>query len=962
MTTDSSGAEPETVPEAARPGRLEMDVVESRVHERLFGASTRTVSIGRFVVLGSAGAGGMGVVFAAHDPELDRKVAIKLVATQRVGAGASAQARLVAEAQTMARLSHPNIVTVHEVGMHDGGIWVAMEYVDGDTLARWVERERPPWRQILAAYEQAGQGLAAAHRAGVVHRDFKPSNAMIDRTGRVRVVDFGLAVIDAGAATDPEMPADDGGSHHAMAGTPTYMAPELVMGAPASVQSDVYAFCVSAWTAIFGVHPFARDDLVDTIAAMASGAVTPPPESSAEWVGRALERGLAPDPNDRWSTMDALLDALDRGRRRARMARMLAPIAALALGVAAFLGVRELVTRARTAACASAGASIAEVWNDDARADVRSAVLASEAGHAAVTAERVLARVDARADEWQHARTEACLDVDVRERWDEDTLERSLWCLDERRTQIESLVRGLSRGQLEAVQNGVSAAAALASVDACRDPAALARLPAPPVRAREEIREVRAQLGRVGSLEYAGRSAEGLAEARAALARARALEWAPLVAAAKGREAMMLEREGEYREAESAARDAYFEAAQVGAWDLAANIAGTLVEIVGVRQSRIADARAWSRHCEVALAHGGDPDGLGEARRLASTANVEALAGEHEHAIEMHERSLALRIATLGEDHPEVAKGTAQLADALWQKGDHVRAHAIYERAIASAEAAFGPDHPLVAGFVHNLGHVVYAEGDYPGARALYERALAILQRAGLRPDHPHVVNHRESLAIVLAALGEHREALAILEQTLAAHERIYGPDDPTVAMTLHNVAMVHFELGDYPKSLAAAERALAIEEVAYGPEHGDVASSLASIAVCLQELGQLERARTTLVRAVAISEKALGDVGHPELALALANLAGVHEDLGELAEARAAALRAIEIFDAHPGVQTGEPMARYRFAHASIELGVDRAQAIAQAHRAEADYRTLGPGSVQELGVVQAWLAEHAK
>ncbi|MBC8070311.1 MAG: serine/threonine protein kinase, partial [Deltaproteobacteria bacterium] len=274
------------------------------MRERLFGARTTATSISRFTVIGSAGAGGMGVVFEAHDPELDRRVAIKLVSL-RFADGDAAQARLLAEAQTLARLDHPNIVKVYEVGRHLGGLYLAMEYIEGETLERWIDRGgADDWRSIVRVFAEAGQGVLAAHRAGVVHGDFKPSNVMLSgavaKASRVRVLDFGLA-IDSGCRDEsdstPSAPTETATERHSSAfgGTPRYMAPELRAAAPRpDAWSDQYAFCVSMWSALYREHPFARTDAEAMTAAMVRGVVNSPGSTRVpSWLRRVLERGLA---------------------------------------------------------------------------------------------------------------------------------------------------------------------------------------------------------------------------------------------------------------------------------------------------------------------------------------------------------------------------------------------------------------------------------------------------------------------------------------------------------------------------------------------------------------------------------------------------------------------------------------------------------------------------------------------
>lgn len=230
---------------------------------------------GRYVVEKELGRGGMGVVFAAHDEALKRRVALKVVRSDR--GIPDAHARLEREAQSLARVQHPNVVAVHDVGEADGELFIAMELVDGEPLSTWAKGK--PWRAVLERLHEAGRGLAQAHEAGVLHRDFKPGNVLVDAVGRARVADFGLAAAHEGVLqlTEPGAPI----------GTPGYMAPELAAGGAASEASDVYSFCRS----------------LERLVAPLPGA--------PEWLAPIIKRGLSEKPSERSARMASVLLAID---------------------------------------------------------------------------------------------------------------------------------------------------------------------------------------------------------------------------------------------------------------------------------------------------------------------------------------------------------------------------------------------------------------------------------------------------------------------------------------------------------------------------------------------------------------------------------------------------------------------------------------------------------------------------
>ena len=314
----------------------------------------RGAYIGPFLVLGPLGAGGMGVVVSAYDPDLDRKVAIKLLRADGGGEGPAAterRARLVREAQAMAKLSHPNIVTVHQVGTSGDQVFVVMEHIDGGTLRAWLAAKTRSWREVREMFERAGRGLAAAHAAGIVHRDLKPENVMVGSDGRVRVTDFGLARASPSPSHSGTSPNPSITAAGALLGTPRYMAPEQHDGKPVDARADQFAFCVALYEALFGTMPFAGNTAAALAAAVRRGQVRDPKGGECPaWLRRAVLRGLRPEPDERYPGMAELLADLGRDRVVARRRALLAA----ALGVAAIAGIAVRAFSPSTEICASA--------------------------------------------------------------------------------------------------------------------------------------------------------------------------------------------------------------------------------------------------------------------------------------------------------------------------------------------------------------------------------------------------------------------------------------------------------------------------------------------------------------------------------------------------------------------------------------------------------------------------------
>ncbi|MBC8071802.1 MAG: serine/threonine protein kinase, partial [Deltaproteobacteria bacterium] len=287
--------------------------------------------IGRYRVRERIGEGGMGVVYAAEDPELGRVVAIKLLRPVHGDEAELQQRRMLREAQALARVSHRNLVMVFDVGSRQGRVWIAMEYVAGDTLEMWLGRERRTWAEIVDVFVEAGRGLAAVHAAGLVHRDFKPGNVIVRKDGTVQVLDFGLAA-RAGereepqrvpTAADLDVLAATLTTTGAFMGTPAYMAPEQFLMRPTDGRADQFSLCVALYEALYGHRPFKGQDLAQLMAATLEGLPGLPAEMPGLplAVRQVIARGMSREPDDRFPDMDALLHALHEIRTPAQPPR-----------------------------------------------------------------------------------------------------------------------------------------------------------------------------------------------------------------------------------------------------------------------------------------------------------------------------------------------------------------------------------------------------------------------------------------------------------------------------------------------------------------------------------------------------------------------------------------------------------------------------------------------------------------
>jgi hypothetical protein len=507
-------------PEADAVGRA---VVRARVATALFGGA-EAVRIGRYELVSEIGSGGGGTVYVARDPELHREVALKLVPAE----DEALRARAFAEAQALARLSHPNVVPVFDVGMLEDRVWLVMELVRGESLRAFAARA-PALREVVRAYRQAGEGLCAAHDAGLLHRDFKPDNAVIGADGRVRVIDFGLAQVLAAdeaveiedaesrtpperpAAVDPEVPASvrvpmsPRGSRSPSPGTPRYMAPEQLAGGSATAASDQFAFVRSL-----------RE------AASRSGALALP-----RWLEVIVRRGSAADPAARYPTMRQLLRALgdDPGSRWRRRALVAAPVAFALVGFFAGRG-----GEAPPHACDGASA-LAPVWTPPQASELRRQLGARGSPFATGEAERFPRAVDTWAKRWVVAYQEGCA-ARARGAFSVSLEDRHLGCMAAARARLEETLQVVTRADEQRLPAAVAALAELPEPEACADASRLVEAtPPPPAVQRAEVASLEAELQRV-AVHVEAAVPEAAAAAEAIVERARALSHRPLLARA----------------------------------------------------------------------------------------------------------------------------------------------------------------------------------------------------------------------------------------------------------------------------------------------------------------------------------------------------------------------------------------------------------------------------------------------
>jgi serine/threonine protein kinase len=828
--------------------------------------------LGHYVLLEKLGHGGMGVVYAAYDETLDRKVAIKLLRTR---ASENTHQRLLREAQAMARLSHPNVVQIYEIEKLEDRMCVVMEFVDGVTMRDWMTEQRRSRSEILEVFIAAGRGLAAAHEKALIHRDFKPDNVMISQAGRVKVMDFGLA---RGEEEAPEMrPSLDERPENelrrasalttdltadgAVIGTPAYMAPEQIEGRKTDPRTDQFSFCVTLWEALYERRPFSASSLSEMSDVVSAGKFDAPERSKVpSWLRRVLRRGLAPEPADRWPSMDALLDALARDptRRRRAWTASVVGLSLLAVGVV-LLGTRDDsdandTSSGHISSCELAGREIEDNWNADVHRTLAAAFEATELSYAPAAWARASEWMNAYASEWSRLRSQTCLEARNNGLEQSNEALEIAACLDERRASFAALADAWADADAMTVTRALTAAASLPPASWCTNERQRGLRVRPPTDIQDDVIALRAELARAAALRLAGKFEAGRELAGTVRAHAKTLAWRPLEAEAELTVGRLEDDLGDYEAAQASLQRAYLAAIAGGHDLLALEAVTTLTLVVGDKLAQLEAGLRWGQLGSMFIERLALDGSIQEVELLYAIGLIRDRMGNYSEALRSLERALELATAQLGPEHPEVARQLNGLGGVYWSKHDWERALATQVRALEIAQGAFGAEHPEVARSLTNKGSVLGRLGQHEQALEAQRRALQI-REAALGAEHPDVAITLNAMGTTLALQGEYTLALESHRRALRIFEAQLGPNHITVATTLDKLAAVQLARGDSLAALSAGERALPILERQLGAKHHDLAVTLTTLGRAHAQLGHRDAARSALGRAIEILE-----------------------------------------------------------------------------------------------------------
>ncbi|HEV3032242.1 MAG TPA: serine/threonine-protein kinase [Polyangia bacterium] len=796
-------------------------------------ALARGMALGRFVVLGLVGRGAMGEVYGAYDPELDRKIAIKLVRSDGRSDTVEGRTRLMREAQATAKVSHPNVVVVYDAGTFGERVFIAMEFVEGHTLRYWLQEKERPWSEILEVFLAAGRGLAAAHERELVHRDFKPDNVMVSTGGQVRVMDFGLArIVDgkhpstqgptaravvgspegaAAAPLDVDATAAVGGPPiggalasrttslafrdkitmtGSLLGTPAYMSPEQFHGRLADARSDQFSFCVALHEGMFGARPFSGRTFEELAQNVVKGNVVDAPTSKRvpANVRRALERGLRVNPDERFPSMHDLLSEIERGVGSGR--------GGFAMGATAKLaGVWE-------APIAGQPVSTPE------KEAIRTAFLATGKAYADATFAGASAVLDRFADRWSEIYVDICEATHVRGEQSAEALDLRMTALMEGLEDLKALCRLLREPTGEVVENAVNAAHALGTLERCQDVALLRAIVRAPedVATRAAVERLRTRIVNLRAFRRVGRIADGLEAASPLVDEARSVGYGPVLAEALVLDGFLLNEFGRGDAASAAFNEAIWVAELARHDEVAAEAATMLTYLAGYLHGRHEVAEIWSRHTETLLRRMGGHDELW-GWYLNDRAAVRAQQGRLVEAIADSHLAVAAKERALGPDAPDVALSVSNLADYLAVQCELDEALPTSQRAVDIVSAALGLAHPLTAVILSNHAELLCHVGRFDEARVAVTQALAVLEPES-DPSALSLTYALRTLGLCHLAADRWDEALVVLERAASIRE--------TSGNTPLRLAEVHFPLaraidearGDRARAVALANQA----------------------------------------------------------------------------------------------------------------------------------------------------------
>ncbi len=869
----------------------------------------RGTAVSRYIIAELIGRGGMGVVYKAFDPELNRTVALKLLLIERSSNDSSLdysrhQSRLLREAQALAQLSHPNVVTVYDVGTHGPAVFMALEFVEGQTFADYLDDGSHSRGEILAILAAAGRGLVAAHQIGIIHRDFKPANILIGKDGRVRVIDFGLArgtgaegperpaaesdktaekIAGAdGQVIDEKLPATVRLSEQvelstrrlsgsllsaaltqwgAIVGTPHYMAAEQHLGQAVDEKSDQFSFCVVLFEALYGARPFPGQSRQELRKSIIQRDIRRPDQVEVPaWLDRIADRGMLVDPVERYPSMDALLNDLEndpaiaRARRRGTQLRwLLVGLVVLFAGLATY-GI-WYGTNQGARLCRGGAEKLVGVWDHSLKTKARKAFSKTARPYAQDTFERVAKVLDRYTEQWVIMRREACEATHVRGEQSGELLDLRMQCLRRRLSETRALTTLFAtKPDAELVDNAVQASMGLIPLSQCADERALLAEVPPPEKPgeRKQVAEIRNLLNQAEALGDTGRIQDGLLLIREALVATEKIDYKPIKAEAWYLKGSLLEGMGKYPAAEQSLWQSVKTADASGDDKQRAMALNDLIYVVGYHRAQFDQAKKIIERAGLVVERIKN-EGEIKAIWLSNTGVVYDSNGEYDLALEHHQKALAIREKAQGPNHPDVAASCNNIGIVYLAKAEYDRAIEHHQRALVIWENLLGPEHPNVAACHNNMGIAFYQKGENDRAHQHHERALHIFEKV-LGPDHPTAAYPLNNIGLVLLMEGKLHRSLRHFERALTIWEKSLGPKHPLLTEPLRGIGWISLYQNDLVRAQQLFERVLSIcgSNKCLGEEQESLADAQFGLATVLDKEGRDRK------RALSLAQSAL--------------------------------------------------------------------------------------------------------
>ena len=909
---------------------LERGLAYAAARRRLLGElDAEPPRLGQYYLLETIGSGAMGVVFAAYDPDLDRKVAIKLL---RAGPDDSqGRQRLQREARALARLTHPNVVTVHGIGTQEGQPWVAMEFVSGCDLREWLGQHERPWMEVLEVFVAAARGLAAAHSADVVHRDFKPANVLIGDDGVPRVADFGLAR-PAGIEEVATEPDDSLSSHDSlrsgpsaewrdaaltktrgMVGTPVYMAPEQYVSSEVGPAADQYAFFVSLYEGLYGTLPFDNHELLALVEAKASATVAEPPRDAKvpRWLHRIILRGLSAKPEDRFASMDAVIARIDSDRRRAsgggwRLWLGAAAIAAIAAGIGGRLAADPTPADSAAELCAESGAPVDDAWYHR-RDAIGAAVLGTELPYAADSWEWIDQEMNEVAGAWATARRELC-EGGVDGTIAADVVQRRVQCLDEKLASVVAVTDLFARADADILSATDRLLALLGRPEDCMGDGPLKSLtlrPSDP-QARQRGDAVMARIEALHALRIAGKRDEARTETEA-LRELLDDDLEPLVRGELQRVLSLAVDQAKPEHGELL-RGALADAIRARGERLAIMVYYDL----GIHEATLGRPGRAVQYYELGLATADRVEAV--AKRLGTEWSfIHVLRPALETVM-----GVALREHGKGEESLEHLRRAAEMASDVRSRFTFV---------------------PMEA--YNNYAEGLRVTGSYEEALQYYDRAIEVgRETMGMR--HPNVGQVLNNRGAAFVDLGRYEDGRRDLELGREIRRSQVGENHPDVALLDYNLSLIDINTGHPDRARVTLEHVRKVWEAKFPKTHPYRIAAKMSQGTAARHAGDVEEALTLATEARDEMHRLLGDRPHVLIATVDAEYALALVAAGRADEAVKAADDAVKGFEKSVGLNNaaasvglfaqGE-VARERGEHDAALAAFDRSITVLSEH-----------------------------